>query len=280
MHPPPLRPPPKRRRLGASAAAAAAQPPPLPPPPEPPPDDDCRDLAARQPAPAVPWSHVWQVVADRDLDRSQRILAWRILHGQLRAGAFLRRIHAGDAAAASCPHACCADTLATLSHMFITCPLAAQVLDWVCATWVAVTGEAAPPRSADLFLADDRRVWTPAPALLPLWQRLRLAMLASLHAAHRAGHAHPTAQQTARGVAARALAQLRAAMQRDWILVGGGLRRAGGTHSAWYRGREPRLTREAFQERWCHRGVLCSLTAGGGEPLFHWSAAVPVPLPA
>ena len=38
--------------------------------------------------------------------------------------------------------------------------------------------------------------------------------------------------------------------------------------------------REAFQERWCHRGVLCSLTAGDGEPLFHWSAAAPVPLPA
>ena len=36
--------------------------------------------------------------------------------------------------------------------------------------------KAAPPRSTDLFLADDRRTWTPAPALLPLWQRLRLAM--------------------------------------------------------------------------------------------------------
>ena len=150
----------------------------------------------------------------------------------------------------------------------------------MCAIWAAITGEAAPPRSTDLFLADDRRTWTPAPALLPLWQRLRLAMLASLHAAHRAGHAHPTAQQTARAVAARIMAQLRADMQRDWILVGGGLRRAGGMCSAWYRGRDAQLTREAYLERWCHRGVLCSLTAGDGEPLFHWSAAAPVPLPA
>jgi hypothetical protein len=110
---------------------------------------------------------VWQVVADRDLDLSQRILAWRI------AGAFLRRIHAGDAAAASCPHDGCGDTLATLSHIFITCPLAAQVLDWVCATWAAVTGKEAPPRSADLFLADDRPLWAavlmgPAPILSPM----------------------------------------------------------------------------------------------------------------
>ena len=100
----------------------------------------------------------------------------------------------------------------------------------------------------DLFLADDRRAWAPATALLPLWQRLRLAMLASLHAAHRAGHAHPTAEQTARAVAARIMAQLRADMQRDWILVGGGLRRAGGMCSAWYRGRDVRMTREEYQE--------------------------------
>jgi hypothetical protein len=46
-------------------------------------------------------------------------LAWRILHGQLRVDAFLRRIHAGDAAAASCPHAVGGDALATLSHIFI-----------------------------------------------------------------------------------------------------------------------------------------------------------------
>ena len=104
-------------------------------------------------------------------------------------------------------------------------------------------------------------------------------MLACLLAAHRAGHAHPTAQQTARGVAARILAQMRAACKRDWLLVGGGLRRAGGMYSAWYRGRDPRLSVEAFQERWCHRAVLCSLTAAGGLPLYHWTSTVPVPLP-
>ena len=280
MHPAPPRPLPKRARL---ASGAAAQPSAPPPPPEPPPPQapqpDTLDLAARLPAPAVPWAHVWRVVGDRDLDRSQRILAWRILHGRLRVGAFLRHIGTGTRAAHLCPHAVCHAAAATYTHIFVTCPLAGAVVAWVCATWAALTGGAGPPASPDLFLADDRRAWSPAPALNLLWQRVRLAMLAALLAAHRAGHAHPTTLQTARGVAARILAQLRAACQRDWVLVSGGLRRAGGAPSAWYRGRDPHLTREAFQERWCHRGVLCSLTAGDGEPLIHWSTTVPVPLP-
>ena len=85
MHPAPSRPPPKRVRLASGEAAAPVPP---PPPPEPPPSDS-QDLAARQPAPEVPWSRAWRVAGDRDLDRSQRILAWRILHGRLRVGAFL-----------------------------------------------------------------------------------------------------------------------------------------------------------------------------------------------
>ena len=124
MHPAPSRPPPKRVRL-ASGAAAAPVPPPSPP--EPPPSDS-QDLAARQPAPVVPWSRAWRVVGDRDLDRSQRILAWRILHGRLRVGAFLCHIGVGARAAHLCPHASCQGTPATLSHIFVTCQLAVPVV--------------------------------------------------------------------------------------------------------------------------------------------------------
>ena len=66
------------------------------------------------------------------------------------------------------------------------------------------------------------------------------------------------------------MAQLRADMQRDWIRVGGGLRRAGGMCSACHRGRDAQLTREAYLERWCHRGVLCS------PDRWRWRAAVPL----
>ena len=64
MHPAPSRPPPKRVRLASGAAAAPVPP---PPPPEPLPSDS-QDLAARQPAPEVPWSQAWRVVSYRDLD--------------------------------------------------------------------------------------------------------------------------------------------------------------------------------------------------------------------
>ena len=171
-------------------------------------------------------------------------------------GACLRHIDVGARAAHLCPHASCQGTPATVSHIFVNCPLAVPVVAWVCATWVAVTGEAGPPLSVDLFLADDRRAWAPDPGLQLLWQRLRLAMLACLLAAHHAGHAHLTAQQTAWGIAAQILAQMRAACKRNRLLVGGGLRRAGVTYSTWYRGRDPRLLMEAFQERWCHRAGL------------------------
>ena len=90
-------------------------------------------------------------------------------------------------------------------------------------------------------LADDRRTWAPSTPFQGLWQRLRLAVLTCLLAAHRAAQA----QRTARAVAARILGHMWAALQGEWLLVGGGLRRA------------------AFVERWCHRRAHCMLPAKG-----------------
>ncbi|CAL8466244.1 g5780 [Coccomyxa elongata] len=51
-----------------------------------------------------------------------------------------------------------------------------------------------------------------------------------------------------------------------------------GVLSDWLRGRDPKLTREDFRERWCH---LCVLRAEPNAQLtIHWSAQHPVPLPA
>ena len=85
-------------------------------------------------------------------------------------------------------------------------------------------------------------------ALQGLWLQLRLAMLTCLLAAHRAAQAQPAAQQSARSVSARILGHMQAALQHDWLLVGGGLSRAGGLCSAWYRRRDPQLNRAAL---WC-----------------------------
>ncbi|BDA41573.1 hypothetical protein COCOBI_02-3540 [Coccomyxa sp. Obi] len=45
---------------------------------------------------------------------------------------------------------------ATLTHVFITCPLAASIWGWFAATWAAVTGEDPPPLSGDSSLQTIR----------------------------------------------------------------------------------------------------------------------------
>lgn len=269
------RPLPQRDRGGAAAAPAD-------PSPEPQVADDTVDAAAATAGPPAPWAHVWRVVHTSHLDRRQRMTAWRLLHGQLFVGAFSQHIHRADPAGHGCPHPSCAGQLATLTHVFITCPLAAGVWDWFAATWAAVTGDDAPPRSADLLLADDTRVWGPPRQLGQLWHRLRLATICQLWAAYQRGRHQPDAAAITPGaVAARILSSCRKALLADWRLATVNVRQTAGVLSDWLRGRDPSITREEFAVRWCHRAVLCALEElPGAHPVIHWSAQHPVPLPA
>ena len=120
-------------------------------------------------------------------------------------GSLTRHIHRSEAAGYTCPHPLCSEQDATLTHVFITCPLAATVWGWFAATWAAVTGEDPPTLSADLLLPDDQRTWQPASRLGPLWHRLRLATICQLSVSYqRARHQQDTAE-TAGVVAARIL---------------------------------------------------------------------------
>ena len=123
--------PPKRARLHSGSAAVPQQPHQQRPQPE---WGDLQDRAARQPRAPVPGGQGWQVVSDSSLDRRQRVLAWRILHGKLRLGAFLRQTGHGHAGSARLPHAFCSAVLATLTFNTVTCPLAAAVVAQVFAT--------------------------------------------------------------------------------------------------------------------------------------------------
>ncbi|EIE22816.1 WLM-domain-containing protein [Coccomyxa subellipsoidea C-169] len=211
-----------------------------------------------------------------------RVTAWRLLHGQLFVGGFARHVHRADPAGHVCPHPSCAGQLATLTHVFIICPLAAGVWDWFAATWAAVTGDDAPPRSADLLLADDTRIWGPPRQLRQLWDRLRLATICQLWAAYQRGRHQPDAAAITPGaVAARILSSCKKALLADWRLATVNVRQTAGVLSDWLRGRDPMITREQFAARWCHRAVLCALEElPGAQPVIHWSAQHPVPLPA
>ncbi|CAL8461716.1 g1247 [Coccomyxa elongata] len=227
------------------------------------PSPDTTDEATATAEPPPPWAHVWRALHTSHLDRSQRVTAWRLLHGKLFVGAFLRRIHRPDAAGHRCPHPGCVHHAATLTHVLMTCPLAAAVWDWFAATWAAVTGEDAPPRSLDLLLANDQRTWRPASQLRPLWHSLRLATIYQLWAAYQRARHQPDAAQSAGAVAARILSSSRKALLGDWRLATVTIRQTAGVLSDWLRGRDLKLTREELRERWCHRDVLCVLGGSG-----------------
>lgn len=277
MHPAPERPKPKRARLALGPPPLqAAQP---RPPPQPP--DETADVACPPPQPRPAWSSVWQVISSSDLDRAVRVTAWRLLHGRLFVGAFQRHIHRGSAASHLCPHGTCQQQLATLTHVFFTCPAAAPVWQWFANVWAAVTAGPAPRLTVDLLLADDRRGgWFPPASLQPLWQRLRLLIISKLWSAYSAGHLQPAAQVTAAQIAARVVAAARSMMRRDWLMVVTDIRQESDVLSDWLRGRQPSLSLAEFGSRWCHGGVLCRPAAeDAAVPDILWSAAHPVPLP-
>ena len=243
-------------------------------------DTDLLSLAVADPS-SDEWAHTWRAIHSAALDRPGRVVAWRLLHGKLFVGAFNRHIHRGTPESHLCPHAACQDQLATLSHVLLSCPVPQAVWQWFAATWSAVTQQPAPPLHADLLLADDRRgPWQPAAECASLWQRLRLLVITQLWAAYCRSRSQPGQPTSSAHIAARVISAARTQMRCDWMLVGSDIRLRAGVLSHWLRGRQPKMTAEAFQSRWCHGEILCSRPEEETEaPRIHWSAAHPVPLP-
>jgi hypothetical protein len=237
-------------------------------------------LAVAHPS-STAWAHTWRAAHTASLDRPARVAVWRLLHGKLFVRAFHRRIRQGTAESHLCPHAACQMQLATLSHVILSCSVSQAVWQWFAATWTAVSQQPAPLLHLDLLLADDRRdPWRPATDLEGLWQILRLLVITQLRDAYCRARSRPDQPTVPAHIVARVISAARIQMRRDWLLVGSDNRLRAGVLSHWLRGRQPSLSAEAYQSRWCHRDVLCSLPALETEPpLMHWTAAHPVPLP-
>ncbi len=58
-------------------------------------------------------------------------------------------------------------------------------------------------------------------------------------------------------------------MRCDWMLVGSDIRLRAGVLSHWLRGRQPKMTAEAFQSRWCHGGGPLQQARGGDRAATH-----------
>ena len=99
------------------------------------------------------WRHIWELASASYLDRQHRVLWWRLLHGSLMCGAYRAYIGRATPAQANCPFSCCIDPgqPQTISHLFITCPVAATVTDWLCRLWQAMTGYLPVVSAASLF---------------------------------------------------------------------------------------------------------------------------------
>ena len=238
-------------------------------------DPLCRDASHATP----PWSPVWRRLLGIELDREHRTLGWRILHGSVLCGAFRAYVSRGSVEQASCPHAACTGSLQTLSHLFVTCPVAAPVWDWVARLMACLPDCTRPPLTVSVLLADDGRVWKPPVKLQPLWLRLRLATLHALWCesakVRRGGPA-----VSARVVACRVLAYCRKLMFQHWMRVG--LQRHDlGACPQWLMSRDPCLSASTFGDWWCTGTVLCEIVHAGTRPHIdvRWDAQRPVPIP-
>ena len=56
-----------------------------------------------------------------------------------------------------------------------------------------------------------------------------------------------------------ALKTVIAMIQQDWIRCSEDVKQVSGVCSEWLRGRDPSMTLEAFQDRWCYNGALASV---------------------
>ncbi len=96
---------------------------------------DCTDVLTPLSAgrPRSPWHHVWGAVAHSGLSFVEGACTWRVLHGCVFTGAFKSYVSMPVSPADRfCTHSTCgALHYDTLSHVFLTCPIASQVWSWL-----------------------------------------------------------------------------------------------------------------------------------------------------
>jgi len=241
------------------------------------------------------WRHIWELASASYLDRQHRVLWWRLLHGSLMCGVYRACIGRAMSAPANCHFCCCIDPSQhqTISHLFITCPVAATVTDWLCRLWQAMTGYLPVFSTASLLAAYTPSEQLPSDALLQIWHRVRLAGLHSIWAASQIAQASrstqpsdasepdaimasfPSSQQASlsssstshHGHLARQLAlnPVRAMIRNDWTKCNDNIKQISGVCSGWFRGKDPSMTLAAFQSLWCHNNILALATSPSGD---------------
>ena len=243
--------------------------------------------ASAESRPRFEWTAAYKRAAHKRLPHRLREFGWRMLHGNIKVGA--RRLYTAPAGtplrALACQHQQCQQQqpppLATLSHVFLDCPVAVAVLQWFLRVWRQVQ-PAAPATiiSSRVLLLDDSTIWAPPRQHAQLWTLLRLLLLESIYVVacqhpwqrimqqleqqrqHQQLQPPPPLEQeqppatggapgvTALAVASRFKAELKNQMMREWLRVDRDIREGSGMPRSWLRGRSPEVPRSAFTARW------------------------------
>ena len=232
----------------------------------------------------MPFQAMWKAVWSKRLPRHLRIFAWRLLHAALPVGAvkarFVRPGNVQQLLQQCCQHpACQAATpqppLETLSHVLVHCPVAVRAWQWMRALWLRLDPAVGPLPLDQQLLVLGQGQWAPADALGSLWDYLRILMLHSLWTVRCSSAGTPS--HTAHAVVSKLVAAVRHQVAMDWQRVESDIRWGTGLPFTWFLGRDPSMTTQAFQSKWCKRGVLVSLPAAGSTGAapyrFHLSAA-------
>ena len=250
------------------------------------------------------WQRIWELSSAAYFDRQHRVLWWRILHGSLMCGAY--RVYIGRATPeqASCPFSCCSSQPQTISHLFLHCPVAASVTSWLCRLWQAVTGHLPDASVATLLAGDASASHAPSEAMLQTWHRLRLAVLHSIWAASQVAQAgfpqrlptssassspsltpssflvSPSSSHHGHLAGRLALKTVVSMIHHDWAKCSDNIKQVAGVCCTWLRGRDPSMAVSAFEDLWCHRGVMASVQRIDGQLdlRLHLSASCPVSL--
>jgi hypothetical protein len=161
----------------------------------------------------------------------------------------------------------------TLSHTFISGPIAVSVWGWVCQLWLRVAGGTAPPLSARVLIAGDRGGWFAAGVELGvLWDIIRVAAIHFMWVGREEGRS----PMSARGVAASLVAFLRRRIAEDVMRVVD-WRRLRQLVGVSHMRERPVLDRDVFVHRWCRGGLLC---VGVGDSFqIRLTTSSPVPIP-
>ena len=103
------------------------------------------------------WRRVWLFARHKSRVRVENDLLWRLLHRSLPVGAYLR--HWNQHARVVCAHAGCGDSLETHEHLFLLCPVAREVWEWVFVLFNRVFGLALTPSLSTVLLCDSVHRW-------------------------------------------------------------------------------------------------------------------------